>query len=386
MNWMQMAENSSVFHNLPSDLALDTEENILNKSVENTSVENKLYNCIIGGRHDYIFLMIPVIYSIIFVVGVLGNSMVLLVIYCYLKLTTVANIFLLNLALADLIFVITLPFWAAYAAMEYHWPFGVFLCKMNATVILLNMNASVFLVTCLSIDRYLAIVHPMKSRTRRTLDHARMVCIMVWILAGLASLPAMVFRVAFHYDSWNKTICAFHYPDEHKRQWIFGMALLKPLLGFLIPLLIILICYSLIIKSLVQAYQIERSKPVSNETFKMIVAVVVSFILCWLPFQVFTFLDVLSHLDIIKNCDIPEIVDTTIPFTICVAYLNSCLNPILYGLVGRNFREKFFLLLRCIPPEIRSHPSLSTKMSSLSYRTIESLNAMTKQSVPSREI
>ncbi|XP_067851119.1 type-1 angiotensin II receptor-like [Heptranchias perlo] len=382
----KMAENTSIFHNLLSDLAQDKGETMPNNSMGNGSVAANQTICITGGRHDYIFLMIPVIYSIIFVVGVLGNSMVVVIIYCYLKLMTVANIFLLNLALADLIFVVTLPFWAAYVAMEFRWPFGVFLCKMSATVVLLNMNASVFLITCLSIDRYLAIVHPMKSRTRRTLVHARMVCIMVWILAGFASLPAMFFREVSYYDGWNKTICAFHYPTEHKNHWVFGLALLKSLLAFLIPLLVILICYSLIVKSLVQAYQIERSKPASNEAFKLIVAVVASFILCWLPFQVFTFLDVLSRLDVIKNCHIPEIVDTSIPFTICMAYFNSCLNPILYGIVGRNFRAKFFLLLRCMPPEIRSHPSLSTKMSSLSYRTIESLNVMTMQSASSKEM
>ncbi|XP_041038607.1 type-1 angiotensin II receptor [Carcharodon carcharias] len=379
MNWMQMAENSSVFHKSPSGLALDTEETMLNSSMGNTSN----LTCITGGRHTYIFLMIPVIYSIIFVMGVLGNSMVIVVIYYYLKPKTVANIFLLNLALADLIFVITLPLWAAYTAMEYHWPFGVFLCKMSATILLLNMNASIFLITCLSIDRYLAIVHPMKSRTRRTLLHAWMACIMVWLLAGLASLPAMIFRDAFHYIGWNKTICAFHYPEEQKNQWIFGMALLKTFLGFLIPLLIIVTCYSLIVKSLVQAYQIEKSKPASNEAFKLIVAVVVSFILCWLPFQIFTFLDMLSRLKVIKNCHIPEIVDTSIPFTICVAYFNSCLNPILYGFVGRTFREKFFLLLRCMPPKVRTHPRLSTKMSSLSYHTVEILNVVTKKPVSS---
>ncbi|XP_072111107.1 type-1 angiotensin II receptor-like [Mobula birostris] len=366
-----MVENTSVIHNLISEEEMG--ESTSNDSLGNISVETNSTSCTIGGRHNYIFLMIPIIYTIIFVVGVLGNSMVMIVIYCYLKLTTVANIFLLNLALADLIFVITLPFWAAYTAMKYHWTFGNFLCKTSATVVLLNMNASIFLITCLSMDRYLAIVHPMKARTRRTLVHAWVACIGVWVLAGLASLPATFFRSASHYDSWNRTICAFDYPKNHRKQWIFGMALLKTLLGFLVPLFIILICYSLIIKSLVQTYQVRRNKPASNEAFKLIIAVVVSFILCWFPFQVFTFLDVLSRLGIIKNCRIPEIVDSSIPFTICMAYFNSCLNPILYCFVGHNFREKLFLFLRCIPPEIKAHPSLSTKLSSLSYRTIESL-------------
>ncbi|XP_078266258.1 type-1 angiotensin II receptor [Rhinoraja longicauda] len=369
--WPQMIENASVLQNLISAFDQNMMETMPNVSLENTSAEANVTRCTIGGRHNYIFLMIPIIYTVIFVVGVLGNSMVVIIIYCHLKLTTVANIFLLNLALADLIFVMTLPFWAIYTAMGYHWTFGNFLCKTSATVVLLNMNASVFLITCLSVDRYLAIVYPMRSRSRRTLLHARVACIGVWLLAAFASLPSTFFRKASHYHGWNRTICAFDYPVRYQSQWIFVMALLKTLLGFLIPLLIILICYSLIIRSLVQTYQVRRSKPSSTEAFKLIVAVVVSFILCWLPFQVLTFLDMLSRLQIIQNCRLPEIVDTAIPFTICIAYFNSCLNPILYSFVGRNFREKLFLFLRCTRTEIKNHPSLSTKQSSLSLRTIE---------------
>ncbi|XP_032887772.1 type-1 angiotensin II receptor [Amblyraja radiata] len=371
MWWPQMIENTSVLQNPISDFDQNMIETASNDSLGNTSAEANATRCTIGGRHNYIFLMIPIIYTVIFVVGVVGNSMVVIIIYCHLKLTTVANIFLLNLALADLIFVMTLPFWATYTAMEYHWMFGNFLCKTSATVVLLNMNASVFLITCLSVDRYLAIVYPMRSRSRRTLLHARAVCIGVWLLAAIASLPATFFRNTSHYHSWNQTICAFDYPERYRTQWIFVMALLKTLLGFLIPLLIILICYSLIIRSLVQTYQVRRSKPSSNEAFKLIVAVVVSFILCWLPFQVLTFLDMLSRLQIIKNCRLAEIIDTSIPFTICIAYFNSCLNPILYSLVGRNFREKLFLFLRCRRPKLKHHTSLSTKQSSLSYWTTD---------------
>ncbi|XP_069753991.1 type-1 angiotensin II receptor [Narcine bancroftii] len=373
MSWLQMTENTSIVHSLFSNPGRDMGETLSNDSLGSISMEANATGCPIGGRHNYIFLMIPIIYTIIFVVGVLGNSTVVIIIYCYLKLTTVANIFLLNLALADLIFVMTLPFWAAYTALRYRWTFGVFLCKTSATVVLLNLNASIFLITCLSVDRYLAIVHPMRSRTRRTLVHARVACVGVWLLAAFSSLPATLYRNVFHYDSLNRTICAFDYPQKYHNQWIFGMALLKTLLGFLIPLFIILLCYSLIIKSLVQTYKIRRSKPARNEAFKLIVAVVVSFILCWLPFQIFTFLDTLSRLRVIKDCHISEIVDTSIPFTICIAYFNSCLNPILYSCVGHNFREHLFLFLRCIPPQIKRYPSLSTKVSSLSYRTIESM-------------
>uniref|UniRef100_A0A4W3I5R3 Type-1 angiotensin II receptor n=1 Tax=Callorhinchus milii TaxID=7868 RepID=A0A4W3I5R3_CALMI len=356
------------------------EHNLLNDSMGNAS-QGEAQSCVLGGRHDYIFLLIPITYSVIFVVGVIGNGLVVIVIYCYLKVITVANIFLLNLALADLIFIITLPVWAAYTAMGYHWPFGGFLCKMCSTFVLINMNASIFLVTCLSIDRYLAIVHPMRSRSKRTLIQARVVCTVVWLLAAVTSLPNTFLRDTVSYESWNKTICAFQYPERHKEQWIFGMALLKILLGFLIPSFIILTCYFLILRSLMQAYHITRSKQTNNEAFKVILAVVIMFLFCWLPYQIITFFDVLFRLNVIQNCYFSEMIDSSIPFTICLAYSNSCLNPILYGFVGHNFREKLFLLLRCLPPGIKSHSSLTIKMSNLSSRTVESMSLTISQPI-----
>nr|AAB25505.1 angiotensin receptor AT1 [rats, Sprague-Dawley, Peptide, 343 aa] [Rattus sp.] len=323
-------------------------------------------DCPKAGRH-YIFVMIPTLYSIIFV-GIFGNSLVVIVIYFYMKLKTVASVFLLNLALADLCFLLTLPLWAVYTAMEYRWPFGNHLCKIASASVSFNLYASVFLLTCLSIDRYLAIVHPMKSRLRRTMLVAKVTCIIIWLMAGLASLPAVIRNVYF-IENTNITVCAFHY--ESNSTLPIGLGLTKNILGFLFPFLIILTSTYLIWKALKKAYI--QKNPRNDDIFRIIMAIVLFFFFSWVPHQIFTFLDVLIQLGVI---DCIDIVDTAMPITICIAYFNNCLNPLFYGFLGKKFKKYFLQLLKYIPPA-KSH--LSTKMSTLSYRPSDNMSSSAKK-------
>ncbi|XP_043926053.1 type-1A angiotensin II receptor-like [Protopterus annectens] len=335
-----------------------------NSSSQNTS------NWSGAGSKSYIFIMIPVIYIIVFVIGILGNIVVVIVIYFYMSLKTVASIFLFNLALADIFFLITLPLWATSTAMHYKWPFGNALCKISAGITTLNLYASIFFLTCLSIDRYMAIVHPMASRQKRTLLFARIICFIVWVLAALISTPAIFMRKIVFLETTSITACAYSHPEI---KFLIGMGLTKNIVGFLIPFLIILICYCLIVKTILEAYYIQQSKPRNDEVFKMIVAVVAAFFLCWIPHQVLTFLYVLSYAGVIHDYNIMENLEMAMPFSICIAYINSCLNPILYGYVGRNFRRHVTQLLKRVPSGSGHRPSLSTKMNSISLHTSETL-------------
>ncbi|XP_044288765.1 type-1 angiotensin II receptor [Varanus komodoensis] len=346
----------------------------LNTSTEET-VKRVHIDCPSLGRRNYILIMVPTVYTIIFIIGIFGNSLVVIVIYFYMKLKTVASVFLLNLALADLCFLVTLPLWAATTAMEYRWPFGNCLCKLTSAAATFNLYASVFLLTCLSIDRYLAIVHPMKARLRRTMFVARITCIIIWLMAALASLPVIIHRSVYVIEQQNITVCGYWYATSNATSNTtvkVGLGLSKNTLGFLIPFVIILTSYILIWKTLKKAYQIQKNKSRGDDIFKMIVAIVLFFFFSWIPHQIFTFLDVLIQLRVITKCEIIDLVDEAMPFTICLAYFNNCLNPIFYGFFGKNFRKYFLQLLKYFPPNVR-HSSLSTKMSSLSYRPSENL-------------
>ncbi|KAJ8409577.1 hypothetical protein AAFF_G00229780 [Aldrovandia affinis] len=277
-----------------------------------------LIRCNTSGRHSFIFTLIPVVYGCNFVIGIVGNSMVVAVIYCYLKLKTVANIFVLNLAVSDLTFLITLPMWATFTATGYHWPFGSFLCKASAGLVIFNLYTSVFFLTSLSIDRYLAIVHPVRSRQRRTVVYARITCVLIWAFAFLLSLPTALTRDVFQIQPTNNTVCAI-LDRKELNHTLVAIGLMKSVLGFL------------------------GSRSRADEVLWMLAAVVLAFFLCWVPHQVFYFMDVLALLKVIENCRTLDVIDTAMPFTICIAYFNSCMNPILYGFVGRNFRRS----LRC---------------------------------------
>lgn len=172
--------------------------------------------CGLSGNHSFIFTMVPIVYGCNFVIGIVGNSMVVAIIYCYMKLKTVANIFVLNLAISDLTFLITLPMWATVTATGYHWPFGGFLCKATGALAIFNLYTSIFFLTALSIDRYLAIVHPVRSRRLRTVLYARITCVLIWLFALLLSVPTALTRGLHNITKLDITVCGtMHFESDN---------------------------------------------------------------------------------------------------------------------------------------------------------------------------
>ncbi|XP_058499186.1 type-1 angiotensin II receptor [Solea solea] len=346
-------------------------------------------DCGMSGSHKFIFTLIPIVYGCNFVIGIVGNSMVVAVIYCYMKLKTVANIFVLNLAISDLTFLITLPMWATFAATGYYWPFGGFLCKASAGLVIFNLYTSIFFLTALSIDRYLAIVHPVQSRRFRTVVYARITCVVIWLFAFVLSVPTALTRDVHNINKPNTTVCGILHSSNINtkmlKELLVAISLMKSLLGFLVPFIIIITCYCLIGRALVGARHIQKSSRCrDDEVLRMLAAAVLAFFLCWVPHQVFHFMEMLTQMWTVRNCAIEEIIDTAMPFTICIAYFNSCVNPIVYGFVGHNFRKNLLRLLRCSPSgHPGPHPSISSKMSALSFHASEALSLTSKNKASS---
>lgn len=353
------------------------------------ATEGIALTCGISGSHKFIFTLVPIVYGCHFVIGIVGNSMVVAVIYCYMKLKTVANIFVLNLAVSDLTFLITLPMWATFTATGYHWPFGGFLCKASAGLAIFNLYTSIFFLTALSIDRYLAIVHPVRSRRFRTVAYACITCVVIWLFAFVLSVPTALTRDVHNILDSNNTLCGILHPKMENairlNELLLAISLMKSLLGFLIPFVIIITCYCLIGRALLGARHIQKSsRSRDDEVLRMLAAAVLAFFLCWVPHQVFHLMQVLTQLILVENCAILEIIDTAMPFTICIAYFNSCVNPIVYGFVGRNFRKNLLRLLRCLPGGATGpHPSISSKMSALSFHASEALSLTAKSKASS---
>ncbi|XP_019391920.1 PREDICTED: type-2 angiotensin II receptor [Crocodylus porosus] len=311
---------------------------------------------------DYQFALIPVLYCVIFILGIVGNSVVVAVLCRHRGSKTVASIYLFNLATADLLCLATLPFWAAYYAYGYNWLFGSVMCKVSSSVLSLNMFASIFFITCMSMDRYRAIVHPIRSQ-RRTLQQASVIALVVWGLACLSSLPTFYFRDTYYIESLGVNACIMAFPNEN---WSAGMAWMKNTLGFLVPLVVIATCYIRIRMHLLKAQGFEKNKQKRDRVLKLVAAVVVAFMLCWLPFHILTFLDALVHMGVVDNCDVIRVIDTALPFGVCLGFANSCINPLLYGFIGNQFQERLHHLFKLRVYQFSNRESsLSTKGSYL---------------------
>ncbi|KAM4584714.1 somatostatin-like receptor F_48D10.1 isoform 3-T3 [Odontesthes bonariensis] len=186
-------------------------------------------------------LMTAVISLTVFLVGLIGNTLAIYVVLRYAKMKTVTNIYILNLAVADELYIIGLPFLTTQNVLSY-WPFGSFLCRVVMTADSMNQFTSIFCLTVMSMDRYLAVVHPIRSTKWRHPRVAKVVSAAVWAVSFIVVLPVVIFSDV--QDTFNS--CNMIWP-EPKDVWSTAFIIYTATVGFFGPLLIICLCYLLII-------------------------------------------------------------------------------------------------------------------------------------------
>uniref|UniRef100_A0A3P9I523 G-protein coupled receptors family 1 profile domain-containing protein n=1 Tax=Oryzias latipes TaxID=8090 RepID=A0A3P9I523_ORYLA len=164
-------------------------------------------NCNISDG-NWTFTVVPVYVMTIAVVGIVLNFFVLMVFILHKKACTVAEIYLSNLAAADLLLVSFLPFWAVNVYRYYNWTFGVVLCKTVNVSILMNVYCSIFFLVLVSIDRYFALVFPLSHAKLRRPVYAKVACFLVWVAGFLLSLPALIHREVITRLESNSTFCS----------------------------------------------------------------------------------------------------------------------------------------------------------------------------------
>lgn len=325
------------------------------------------------------YSVIPVLYMLIFILGLSGNGVVIFTVWRAQGKRRAADVYIGNLALADLTFVVTLPLWAVYTAMGYHWPFGVALCKISSFVVLLNMYASVFCLTCMSFDRYLAIVHSLSSSQLRTRGHTHASLATIWLLSGLLAAPTLLFRTTRFDESINRTSCGmdFSMVASTKKQedlWVAGLSMSSSVLGFLLPFLAMMVCYGFIGCTVTRHFNTLRKEDQrKRRLLKIITTLVVVFAACWTPFHVFKSADALSYLNLVPDtCSFLRFLLLAHPYATCLAYVNSCLNPFLYAFFDLRFRSQCLCLLN-LKKSLHASPA-----SSLSSQKTEAQSLATK--------
>ncbi|XP_016080173.1 PREDICTED: relaxin-3 receptor 1 [Miniopterus natalensis] len=327
-----------------------------------------------------VLTLLSVVYWVVCALGLVGN---LLVLYLMKRKRgwrkSSINLFVTNLALTDLQFVLTLPFWAVENALDFRWPFGKAMCKIVSLVTSMNMYASVFFLTSMSVARYRSVASALEShRTRgRGRGHrcgfsAKALCVLIWASALLASLPSAFFSTTV--PVMGEELCLVRFPDKllggDRQLWLGLYNLQKVLLGFLLPLGIISLCYLLLVRFISdrRLAGTQEGAPAAgrgpaaasarrrSKVTKSVTIVVLCFFLCWLPNQALTTWSILIKFDVVPFSQEYFVCQVyAFPVSVCLAHSNSCLDPVLYCLARREFRSALkSLLWRIAAPSLTS--------------------------------
>ncbi|XP_072272671.1 relaxin-3 receptor 1 [Pyxicephalus adspersus] len=295
----------------------------------------------VGDSSAIIRIIVSIVYSVVCALGLVGNVLVL-----YLMKTkqgwkkSSINLFVTSLAVTDFQFVLTLPFWAVENALDFSWLFGNAMCKIVSYVTAMNMYASVFFLTAMSVARYYSVASALKSKRRPIGCSAKWVSVLIWVSAIVASLPHAVFSTTAIVSG--EILCLVKFPinNGNAQFWLGLYHAQKVLLGFVIPLFIITICYLLLVRFITDRNVSSSSTKRRSKVTKSVTIVVLSFFLCWLPNQALTTWGILIKLNVVQfSYEYFTAQAYVFPITVCLAHSNSCLNPILYCLMRREFRK-----------------------------------------------
>ncbi|KAM4601223.1 chemerin-like receptor 1 [Polymixia lowei] len=305
--------------------------------------------------------MSVVIYCVVFLVGTVGNGLVIYVTGFRMK-KTVNSIWFLNLAIADFIFTAFLIFMIIYVSRGYNWPFGDIMCKLSSIVNVINMFASIFLLMAISLDRCLSTWVVVWAQNKRTPLKAQFICVVIWLAALACSLPYGISRKVVEYNGL--LICVYNSPSVDIR----SLTVARFVLGFLIPFLVITVSY---IAIGVRARRLHRGR--KRKSLRIIISIILAFFLCWLPFHVLQ----LIQFNIQYNSALGSFLKIAVPLSITLAYVNSCLNPILYVFMCDEFQKKLkrsvcFVLESALAEDhlsFASSRSLSSQFSRISRKS-----------------
>ncbi|XP_029307769.1 C-C chemokine receptor type 5-like isoform X2 [Cottoperca gobio] len=285
-------------------------------------------------------VFLPTLYSLVFILGFIGNGLVVCVLVKHRNQTNLTDICLFNLALSDLLFVLTLPFYSHYSVVG-QWTFGDFMCHFASGFHNTGFFSSIFFMVVMTLDRYVVIMHAHKVARYRTLRLGVALTVFVWMLSLCVSLPAIIFTKVTNES--HGLACRFFSEND---AWRLYNNFAMHVLGLVIPLLVMIVCYSRIIPLLVKMRTEKKHRVV-----KLIILIVISFFLFWAPYNITLFLGFLKSKGFLSsNCSVEANLRLSTTVTETLAYTHCCLNPIIYAFVGQKFMKRALpLLKKCVP-------------------------------------
>ncbi|XP_053475042.1 leukotriene B4 receptor 2a [Ictalurus furcatus] len=275
-------------------------------------------------------IVAAVILSIAFLLGIPGNLFVIWSIVARTRRPSVTTTLILNLACADGMLMLLTPFFVIYL-VQRSWLFGQTMCKVLYYFCCANMYASIFLITLMSLHRLVAVVWPHRLATSSMRNAVRQTLLVIWILALALAVPVLKFRDISN-STAGKIVCDCLHDKPGYAVMQYSM---ETILGFLLPYGVILVSYR---RVLLRIRHTRFQRRIRSE--KLILFIVLTFALFWLPYHVVNVLQVTEAFLGDSDSKIHKIRTLMRPFAAAVAFISSCINPILYMYVGKAYMRR----------------------------------------------
>ncbi|XP_036391649.1 leukotriene B4 receptor 1-like [Megalops cyprinoides] len=267
-----------------------------------------------------------VILGLSFLVGAPGNLLVIWTILQHVKHRSHTVVLILHLAAADLLVLITLPLWIY--SFAYSWVFGEVACKAMVYIINSCMYSSVFLITVMSVERFVAVRYPFCLMSWKKKDIMNKSLPVIWILAFLFGIPAILSHCVDEMSGTQQCLFREHSSVAQEVMFLF----LETFVGFIVPFLILIICYSLLTQDLKQMKF--RTKPKSTV---LINSVVIAFALCWLPHHILSLLSFFTSLKEVSDT-MANFIQSATFISGALVFISSSVNPVLYAFAAKSFQ------------------------------------------------
>lgn len=312
-------------------------------------------------------LSLVLLYSVVLAVGLPANLLTVYLTWLQVRRKNVLGVYLWSLSLCDLTYLGTLPLWAYYVSEGHWWPWSSTACKLTGYIFFNNMYISIFLLCCISCDRYVAVVYSVESRGLRRQRLASLIAFVIVVVVALGHLPvftmregdvAGVDRRCFEPSQSSATVTGFNYA--------------RFVVGFLIPLLVLVVTNRAILANIQRSTALRREQ--KERVRWLAVAVVVLFLVCFAPYHIILLVRAVTfHFPQLENatCHFESTMYTPYTISLGLSTINSAINPILYVLSSDNIRKE----LRRGLAQVCDRASLRTRSDSSQHKIQHTKNS-----------
>ncbi|KAI8516119.1 PREDICTED: G-protein coupled receptor 54-like [Branchiostoma belcheri] len=318
--------------------------------------------------------VMPSVCGVILLIGGVGNSLVIYIVARFSEMRTVTNYYIVNLAVTDLAFLVCCIPFTSINYLTYRWIFGSTMCTIVFYMIQVTVQSTCITLAVLSIDRYCAIVHPLRSINFRTRKVAAITSGCTWIGSFLLALPlgmSLQVQEVENYNFGRQEMCLENWPTQSARR---SYMVYTFLITYVIPLVFCTISCSFIVQSILNRFSASHAQKAdaharqARRTSCMVVGVVVLFAFCWLPNHIMNVWAVFHTDSHMKHISETTKWLKTVALILC--YSNSAVNPFVYTLLGENYRRCIKLSFPCLFKQPPPNHAISFKRSACTGATI----------------